>query len=68
MIKPVKAELKNLCVGQKAEFTEIISESMIQQFAELSGDYNPHHLEEEYTKNTKYKKRICHGMLLASFF
>jgi 3-hydroxybutyryl-CoA dehydratase len=68
MIKPVKAELKNLCVGQKAEFTEIISESMIQQFAELSGDYNPHHLDEEYSKNTKYKKRICHGMLLASFF
>jgi len=68
MIEPVEAKLNNLHVGQKAEFTETITESMIQEFAKLSGDYNPHHIDEEYAKKTKYEKRICHGMLLASFF
>lgn len=68
MTEPIEAELDNLHVGQKAEFTETISELMIQDFAKLSGDYNPHHVDEEYAKKTKYKKRICHGMLLASLF
>ena len=68
MIEPVEAKLDNLHVGQKAEFTETITESMIQEFAKLSGDYNPHHIDEEYAKKTKYEKRICHGMLLASLF
>ena len=68
MTEPVEAKLDNLHVGQKAEFTETISESMIQEFAKLSGDYNPHHIDEEYAKKTKYEKRICHGMLLASLF
>ena len=68
MIEPVEAKLDNLHVGQKTEFTETITESMIQEFAKLSGDYNPHHIDEEYAKKTKYEKRICHGMLLASLF
>ena len=68
MIEPVEAKLNNLHVGQKTEFTETITESMIQEFAKLSGDYNPHHIDEEYAKKTKYEKRICHGMLLASLF
>ena len=68
MTEPVEAKLDNLHVGQKAEFTETITESMIQEFAKLSGDYNPHHIDEEYAKKTKYEKRICHGMLLASLF
>ena len=68
MIKSIEAEINNLHVGQKAEFLEIISESRVQEFAKLSGDFNPHHMDEEYAKKTKYEKRICHGMLLASFF
>lgn len=68
MIKSIEAEINNLHIGQKAEFLEIISESRVQEFAKLSGDFNPHHIDEEYAKKTKYEKRICHGMLLASFF
>ena len=68
MTEPVEAKLENLHIGKKAEFTETITESMIQEFAKLSGDYNPHHVNEEYAKKTKYEKRICHGMLLAALF
>ena len=68
MIEPTEAKLDNLHIGQKIEFTEVISESMVEKFAKLSGDYNPHHMDESYAEKTKFKKRICHGMLLASLF
>ena len=68
MIEPTEAKLDNLHIGQKIEFTEVISESMVEKFAELSGDYNPHHMDESYAEKTRFKKRVCHGMLLASLF
>jgi acyl dehydratase len=68
MIEPTEAKLDNLHIGQKIEFTEVISESMVEKFAKLSGDYNPHHMDESYAEKTKFKKRVCHGMLLASLF
>ena len=53
-------------IGQKAEFTTKIKESMINEFAKISGDFNPLHIDEEYAKTTKFKKRVCQGMLLGS--
>jgi 3-hydroxybutyryl-CoA dehydratase len=55
-------------VGMKKQFNKIISESMVNDFAKLSGDYNPLHVNEEYARKTNFKKRVCHGMLLTSFF
>ena len=68
MIEPIETKLVDLSIGQKAEFTEVISEAMVEEFAKLSGDYNPHHMDEVYARKTRFKKRICHGMLLASLF
>ena len=39
---------------------------MVQQFAEMSGDYNPVHMNEEYAKKTRFKGRIAHGMISAA--
>ena len=55
-------------VGQSKNFQIIVNEELIESFAKVSGDFNPLHMNEEYAKNTKFGKRICHGMLLASFF
>ena len=68
MTEPTEMKLVNLSIGQRAEFTEVISESMMEEFAKMSGDYNPHHMDESYARKTRFKKRICHGMLLASLF
>jgi len=68
MTEPTEMKLVDLSIGQKVEFTEVISESMIEEFAKLSGDYNPHHVDESYARKTRFKKRICHGMLLGSLF
>ena len=68
MIKSEEAKLDNLHIGKKVNFTIVISESMVEEFARLSGDYNPHHMDESFAKGSRFGRRICHGMLLASLF
>jgi len=45
-----------------------ITDKMVRDYSELSGDENPIHLDDEYSKNSIFGKRIVHGMLLSSFF
>lgn len=54
-------------IGQVAELHRTITEEDIRIFAELSGDHNPIHLDEEFAKNTIFKGRIAHGILSAAF-
>ncbi len=44
-----------------------VTEGDIQSFADISGDYNPVHLDAEYAAQTPFKARISHGMLTASY-
>jgi 3-hydroxybutyryl-CoA dehydratase len=53
--------------GMTAVFSKTVTEADIVLFAEVSGDTNPVHLDEEYAKTTMFKGRIAHGMLGASF-
>lgn len=55
-------------IGDIVKFEETIDQSTIDDFARISGDYNPLHMDEKYAASTPFKKRVCHGMLLASFF
>lgn len=54
-------------VGDKAEFVRKIEDKDIVAFAELTGDVNPIHLNDEFAKTTFFKGRIAHGMLTASY-
>jgi 3-hydroxybutyryl-CoA dehydratase len=59
--------INEIKVGDSAEFAKTISEADIYLFAGITGDLNPFHVNEEYSKNTFFKGRIAHGMLLAGF-
>jgi len=61
---PTYDELK---IGNKASFSKTISESDIYQFAGITGDFNPLHVDAEYAKTTVFKERIAHGILTAGF-
>ena len=65
---PSEHTFEDLFVGQKVTFSEKIDESLLVDFAKLSGDFNPLHMDEDYALSTNFEKRVCHGMLLASFF
>jgi 3-hydroxybutyryl-CoA dehydratase len=50
-------------VGDSAEFSKTISETDVYNFAGVTGDMNPMHVNEEYAKNTFFGGRIAHGIL-----
>ncbi len=55
-------------VGMSASLSKTITDEDVRKFAELSGDSNPVHIDEEYARQSRYKKRIAHGLMSASFF
>jgi 3-hydroxybutyryl-CoA dehydratase len=57
----------NLKIGDTFSKSREVTDALVQAFAEVSGDYNPIHLDEEFAKTTRFGKRIAHGMLGASF-
>jgi 3-hydroxybutyryl-CoA dehydratase len=59
--------IEDLTVGMAEEVSNVVTEAMIEQFAAVSGDDNPIHLDEAYAASTQFKGRIAHGMLGASF-
>ncbi|NQW11352.1 MAG: MaoC family dehydratase [Alphaproteobacteria bacterium] len=59
--------LEDLAVGMMADYERAVTEDMIESFADVSGDYNPLHLDEDYAQTTMFKGRIAHGILSASF-
>ena len=52
--------------GDTASLSRTISDDDIRAFANATGDHNPLHLDEEFAKQTRFGKRIAHGMLSAS--
>jgi len=55
-------------IGNKFEFMRTLLVKDINNYAELTGDFNPLHCDSEYAKNTIFKNRIVHGMLAGSLF
>src|SRR4026207_214873 len=53
-------------VGDSAEITRTIEQADIDAFANVTGDHNPVHVDEEFAKTTRFGRRIAHGMLTAS--
>jgi 3-hydroxybutyryl-CoA dehydratase len=52
--------------GHTASLSRTIGDDAIRAFANATGDHNPLHLDEEFARQTRFGKRIAHGMLSAS--
>jgi len=57
---------EDIDVGMTASFEAGFTAKDIKEFARLSGDLNPLHLDEEYAAETFFKKPLVHGMLVSS--
>jgi len=60
--------IEEIKVGMTASYSQTITDADVKAFAGVSGDHNPVHLSEEYAKDSRFKDRIAHGLLTASFF
>jgi acyl dehydratase len=57
----------DLKIGDSFSTSRKVTDDLVRKFAEVSGDYNPLHLDEEFAKTTRFGRRIAHGMLSGAF-
>ena len=55
-------------IGYEFSFEHFLSDEDIRKFSELTGDFNPLHVNSDFAKTTRFGGRIAQGMLAASFF
>ena len=60
-------KFEDLELGMRHETHHVITENDIELFAEVSGDRNPLHMDDEYARQTPFGRRIAHGALTASY-
>jgi len=53
-------------IGDSAQLSKTIKDEDIRIFAEVTGDKNPLHLDDEFASKTIFKRRIAHGILTAA--
>lgn len=54
---------KKLAVGDTANRSLTLTEDSVATFAELSGDYNPLHFDEEFAAGTSFGRLVVQGGL-----
>ncbi len=57
---------KDIKVGDGFSLVKQISENDVMKFADLTGDYNPIHIDESVAKKSRFGKRVAQGMLCGS--
>jgi 3-hydroxybutyryl-CoA dehydratase len=62
---PPGRSIDQLEVGQQATFTKLVTQAEIDGFAQVTGDDNPVHIDEEWAAASVFKGRISHGLLTA---
>lgn len=50
-------------IGDQASIKATVTDKMIREFAQMSGDLNPIHLDEEFAAKSRFGRRIAHGMI-----
>ena len=53
-----------LRLGAKSSFTKTITEQDVVDFARISGDDQPVHIDAEHASDTRFERRIVHGTIL----
>ena len=57
-----------LKIGDNYKEEFIITQEMVNKFAELSGDKNPLHIDKKFAAKTRFKKPIVHGLFSVTSF
>jgi len=58
---------KKISAGFTYKKSVFVTEKMVEDFALCTGDNNPVHLNDDYAKASKFKRKIAHGLLVGSF-
>ncbi len=61
-------KFEDLKVGQEEFFTVTVTEEMMSQFLDLSGDENPLHNDAEFAMKQGYRDKVVYGLMTTAFF
>ena len=56
---------EEIAIGDCESVTVVVSDDKVVQFADITGDENPIHLNEDYARKSVFGERIAHGLLTA---
>ena len=56
-----------LKIGDTTNFTKTVSESDVYQFAGITGDFSPNHVNKAYMEKSSYGRLMAHGALIVGF-
>jgi 3-hydroxybutyryl-CoA dehydratase len=59
--------VRDLQIGEQAEFAKTVTEADVVLFAGITGDLNPQHIDEVWARESRFGGRVAHGMLTAGF-
>lgn len=60
--------ITQISIGDSEFFTKKFTQEDTENYASLSQDFNPAHMDDEYASKSIFKKRIVHGMFVSSMF
>ncbi len=60
--------MKEIIIGKSYEFSKSFTSEDVDEFARISEDNNPIHIDESYASKSIFGKRVVHGILITSMF
>jgi 3-hydroxybutyryl-CoA dehydratase len=67
MEQPLSSAIANLRQGERFKTaSRTISEADVAQFAELTGDHHPQHMDAVWAADSLFGERVAHGLLVLS--
>ena len=60
--------IEEISIGMEVSYSQTITDADVKNYAGISGDNNPVHMSDEYAEKSRFKKRIAHGLMSASYF
>jgi acyl dehydratase len=58
----IQRVFSELSVGMKASLTRTVTREDVDRFADVTGDRNPIHVNEEFASHSQFGRTIAHGM------
>lgn len=58
----------DLSIGMSIQFKRVMGGEIISDFAQVSGDFNPLHIDADYARRSGFRDQVAHGMLCSSLF
>ena len=63
-----EANIQDIKVGMTESYSKTITDDDVKKYSELSGDFNPVHVDDEYARKSRFGKKIAHGLFSAGLF